>query len=99
MPTWSRPFSPRSVSRPLRIKSPFFQICPERINVGYVENHPPPASRRTTLLQIEDGRLRILRAERREPRAFSAVEKIEPDARIEDRSGCQAGTQKCGQGG
>ena len=42
--------APCSVSRPLRMKSLFPKVCPGCINIGYVENHPPPMDSRIALL-------------------------------------------------
>ena len=60
------------------MKSLFPKVRPETVNVGYVENHPPPASNGTTLFQIQDGRLRVLGAERCKARSLSAIEKLQP---------------------
>src|SRR6266852_2019148 len=47
---------------------------PKCIHVSHIEDHPPPASRRTTLLQIEDWTFCIFDAQRREIRIFPAID-------------------------
>jgi hypothetical protein len=58
-------FTPGGVSWTLWMKSPFPQVRPETINVGHVENHPPPLGNGITLFQIQDRVFDVLGAERR----------------------------------
>src|SRR5205809_2560381 len=41
-----------------------------------MEDEPAPAVDRLTLFQIENGRVRVLRTQRRKPCSFSAVKKL-----------------------
>ena len=52
------------------------QVCPECINVGHVENHPPPVSYGRALLQIKNRALDVLGAERRETSIFAPVDNL-----------------------
>src|SRR5713101_2051829 len=68
--------APGSVSRLLRTKSLCAKVRPEYVHISHVEDQPPPVSHRITLFQVENGRLRILRAQRRKTRPFPAVDKL-----------------------
>ena len=46
------------------MKSLFLEVRPEPINVGNVEDQPPPLGRAGAVFQIEDRVFRIFRAER-----------------------------------
>src|ERR1700730_9161917 len=70
-------FTPWSVLRPLRTQSLFLQVCPEPVNVGNVEDQPPPLGNRITRFEIENRVLSVLRAERREICIFAAVDDLQ----------------------
>src|SRR5882724_3363298 len=70
------PLAPGGVSRTLWIKSFFPQVFPEQIHIRHVENHSPPASYRTTLLQIKDRRAAVLGTKRREKRIFPSEDNL-----------------------
>src|SRR5229473_4934008 len=68
------------------MKSPFLEVRPEPINVGNVEDQPPPLGRGVAVFQIEDRVLSIFRAERGKIAIFVPVDElhaeqvpIEPD--------------------
>src|SRR6266849_10537855 len=70
------PFSPGGISRDFGMKSCFFQMIPESVDIRNVENQPTPASHRLTLFQIEDRRLCVFSTKGGETRVLSAVEKL-----------------------
>ena len=47
--------APRRVSRGFRAEPSFVQICPKTVNVGDVEDQPPPLGSGFALFQIEYG--------------------------------------------
>ena len=61
-----------------RMKSPLLQMIPEGVHVRDVEDKPPPVTYPVTLFQIEDRRLGVFCAQRREIRVFSPIEKLHP---------------------
>src|SRR5882762_7276952 len=58
------------------MKSLLPQVHPECINVGHVENHPPPVSYRTASLKIKNRIFDVLGAERRETSIFAPVNNL-----------------------
>ncbi len=79
-------FAPGRVSRGVRTESSFVQVCPEPVNVGDVEDQPPPRASGFALFEIEYEILPVFRAERREIRVFPAIDdlhtqkiSVEPD--------------------
>src|SRR5712691_10656755 len=72
------------------------QVCPDCIHVRNVEDQPPPASPRTTLLQIEDRTLFVLSAKRREIPVFPAVDDFHPEhISVEPHGVCHTSHLKC----
>src|SRR5258708_38104079 len=69
------PFSPGGVSRDFRIKSCFFQMIPESVDIRDADNQPTPASHRLTLFQIEDRRWGVLSTKGGETCVLSTIEK------------------------
>src|SRR5258708_11683211 len=63
---WKYRYPHGGISRPLWIKSSFFEMCPECIHVSHIEDHPSPASHGTILFQIEVSKLCVRYAKRRE---------------------------------
>src|SRR5206468_7845188 len=70
------PFAPRSILRLFRPESQLVEASPERVHIREMEDEPTPAVDRLTLLQIENGRVRVFRTQGREPRSSSAVEHL-----------------------
>src|SRR5437667_7950783 len=70
------PFAPGSILRLFRLESQLVEASPERVHIRHMEDEPTPAVNRLTLLQIEDGRVRVFRTQGREPRSSSAVEHL-----------------------
>ena len=66
------PFAPRSILRLFGLESQFVEASPERVHMRHMEDKPTPAVDPLTLLQIEDGRVRVFRTQGREPRSSSA---------------------------
>src|SRR5260370_6990435 len=69
-------FSPGGVSRDFGMKSCFFQVIPESVDIRDVENQPTPASHRLTLFQIQDRRLCVFSTKGGETRGLSTIEKL-----------------------
>src|SRR6266550_2398751 len=70
------PFAPRSILRLFGLESQLVEASPERVHIRHMEDKPTPAVDPLTLLQIEDGRVRVFRTQGREPRSSSAVEHL-----------------------
>lgn len=69
-------FSPGCVSRSFRIEPAFFQMSPERVDIGNVEDQSSPPSLGLALLQVEDRGFCVLDPKGRETRALSTIEKF-----------------------
>src|SRR5438132_11201276 len=70
------PFAPRSILRLFGLESQLVEASPERVHIRHMEDKPTPAVDPLTLLQIEDGRVRVFRTQGREPRSSSGVEHL-----------------------
>src|SRR6266566_9550718 len=70
------PFAPRSILRLFGLESQLVEASPECVHIRHMEDKPTPAVDPLTLLQIEDGRVRVFRTHGREPRSSSAVEHL-----------------------
>src|SRR5437667_391548 len=70
------PFAPRSILRLFRLESQLVEASPERVYVRDMEDEPTPAVGRLTLLQIENGRVRVFGTQGSEPCSFSAVKQL-----------------------
>ena len=70
------PFAPRSILRLFGLESQLVEASPERVHIRHMEDKPTPAVDPLTLLQVEDGRVRVFRTQGREPRNSSAVEHL-----------------------
>src|SRR5271169_7238161 len=88
-------FAPRNVSRCLRTKPFFLQVCPEPISISNVEDEPPPLGNRIALFEIENWALSALCAERGKTRVFAAVDDLQAQKiSIEPHGGRHAGHLK-----
>src|SRR5262249_40597588 len=63
-----------SISWPFWCKAQVRQMRPQCIDIRYMEDEPTPLCSRLTLFQIENGGVRISRAERGEARPVSAIQ-------------------------
>src|SRR5438093_13252503 len=73
---WKYRSPPRSILRLFGLESQLVEASPERVHIRHMEDKPTPAVDPLTLLQIEDGRVRVFRTQGRETRSSSAVEHL-----------------------